>query len=173
MQITLDQIPEKGFELKFDDVEPWALQAAAQATEGEVQRLDGYLFILRYDDHLQVTGELTAGAIRECDRCSERGQMTVGGPLRLSYVPRRRLGDAPTELSRSDLDLGFYEGGALDLAAVVAEHFALVMPYRLTCGASGFVLEQGEPCVAGKSAKPEVRTLDPRFAKLMQLKLDD
>lgn len=176
MYLPLDKIPDDGLSLSFDDVEPWTLTAASQATEGEVQRVDGSLDIRRFGDHIRITGELSAEVRRPCDRCMEQGRITIGGPVNLSYVPRSRLVDAATDLSESDLDLGFYEGGVLDLDAVVREHFALAMPYRLTCDVSGFVLEGSDgavqPC-SPPAAEEAHREPDPRFASLKGLKLED
>ncbi|MCK6521504.1 DUF177 domain-containing protein [Myxococcota bacterium] len=174
MLLNIEKIPDEGLNITFDDVEPWVIQAAQVGLEGVVRRIDGELEVHRKGQLIEVTGALHAELSRACDRCSEDLPFRLGGPVNLSYVPFDDAAPEERELQEQDLDVGFYTGSTVDLAAVVSEHFALSLPTRLTCEAEGFALPA---CVRPASAKAtqtqDPDPVDPRFAVLKHLKLDN
>ncbi|MCB9763232.1 MAG: DUF177 domain-containing protein [Alphaproteobacteria bacterium] len=173
MQLSVDQIPAEGVDLSLHDAPPWAVDAASEGLSGQVQHLTGHLHVTRVEDLVRVRGELSARASRSCDRCGEDGELTIGGPVELDYVPSSGLTDGVHDLQAAELDLGFYDGGVLDLVAVVQEHFALALPFRLACDVPGFVLADGQPCTWQDPSVKADKPIDPRFAVLQGLKLDN
>lgn len=174
MRVTLDAIPEEGLEIALDDSLPWAVEAASSSLEGEVRGLEGRLELTSLGDEIRVRGALKASVTRGCDRCIEDIAGEIGGELDLAYVPGRRLGAGTVDLNADELDVGFYGDQGLDLADVVAEHFALLLPFRLSCDAPGFALADGQPCTWEPPFDPEEdQKVDPRFAALSGLKLDN
>lgn len=173
MKLLIERIPDEGEFLRFDDVGPWALAAASAGLEGEVTRLDGAIDVTREGKVVHVKGELFAEVTRPCDRCAQVGTWRLGGPLDLTYAPLSVVVGVDVDLEESDLDLGFYSDGSLDLDAVLEEHFALALPLRLTCDTPGLVHTEGSPC---SPASDDIETrdspVDPRFAVLKGLKLD-
>lgn len=172
MKVHLDRIPDGGF--RVDELGPWALDAAAEALEGRAERVEGELLLTAYGDEVRVTGELTVHARRPCDRCAVDLQVELGGEVDLHYVPSgSRAAEDNRTLNSDELDIGFYEGGAIDLAAVVQEYFALLTPGRLACEVPGARVADGESCGAPEQGVEPAQPVDPRFAVLAGLKLDD
>jgi len=172
MKIRLDRIPDAGF-----DVHPlgaWAAKAAGAALEGTTSRLDGRLNLVAYGDEIRVTGFLDVEVRRPCDRCAVDLVVEHSGPVDLHYVPAgSRDSDESRSLAGDELDIGFYADGALDLAAVVGEYFALSTPGRLACEVPGARVADGGSCGALEDGVEPEKPVDPRFAVLAGLKLDD
>lgn len=173
MKIRLDNIPDAGVDVEITD-QKWAQEAAAEALEGSASRLTGKLSVQAYDDHIRVTGVLTLHGRRPCDRCGMDLLIDHDDSFDLHYVAAgSRDSGQSRELKTDELDIGFYDGGAIDLAAVVQEHFALSMPSRLACDAPGTRVADGELCGAPDPSAENEKPVDPRFAVLAGLKLND
>lgn len=181
MLLTLEQIPEDGRDVALDDNPSWARAAASAAVEAEVGRVWGQLHLRRTGTLVQVSGALEAEFEVPCDRCGGETRFRLGGELDLSYVPYDASSPASRELKADELDLGFYTNGALDLAAVVEEHLVLLTPPRWVCDEAPAAAPRACPALdllspppappAGGADAPPF--LDPRFAALRNLKLDN
>jgi uncharacterized metal-binding protein YceD (DUF177 family) len=158
MRITLDQIPRDGFELKVGLSDRWAREAANSAFDAAPDTLAMQLLIERIGQSVKVTGEASASFHRPCDRCQRSVQVAVDGDVELRYFPnevegateRRRSPDPEDEdaieLTPADLDMGWFDGQAIDVEQVVSEQYALMAPARVTCDSPGATAEPG-PCV--------------------------
>jgi uncharacterized metal-binding protein YceD (DUF177 family) len=174
MKIRLDQIPTAGLEVELDGREKWALEAASEALEGQVSRVDARLDFRVIEKTILISGEAWAQVERGCDRCGSGLNARIGGPLELAYIPGGKHQDMGSrELANEDMDVGFYLHGNVELGAVLQEHFALTTPGRLACEALGVRLADGESCLAPKSSPEPEKSVDPRFAALRGLKLDE
>ena len=170
MKVTVEQIHDRGLTIAFETQTPWARSAASTALEGTVVEVSGELKVRRYQNDLAVTGEASVSVERTCDRCGGDVTLTVDGPLELTYVPNLRGEISPggsRELVASELDLGLYEEGSLDLGLVLQEHLALQLPWRVTCDLPN-VTPSGEACNSNLLKPPE-RGPDPRWAALAAL----
>lgn len=140
MHLGVGNIPMTGRALTLSMSEDWACAAAAQAVGGAVSILQGGL---RLDDLdlkvVRVTGSVEVGATLPCDRCGESTEVAVSTEVDLRYAPASRLLNQPSteeeeiELARDDLDVGWYEGKSLDMAAVLCEAVSLAWPTRVVC----------------------------------------
>jgi uncharacterized metal-binding protein YceD (DUF177 family) len=164
MKIRLDQIPTAGLEVELDGREKWALEAASEALEGQVSRVDARLDFRVIEKTILISGEAWAQVERGCDRCGSGLNARIGGPLELAYIPGGK---------HQDMGSRFYLHGNVELGAVLQEHFALTTPGRLACEALGVRLADGESCLAPKSSPEPEKSVDPRFAALRGLKLDE
>ena len=174
MKIRLDQIPTAGLEVELDGREKWALEAASDALEGKATRVEALLDFQVIERTILISGEAWAELERGCDRCGSGLLARIGGPLKLAYIPGGKQGDQGSrELAGEDMDVGFYTQGNIELSAVLQEHFALAAPGRLACEALGVRLADGESCLAPKSSPEPEKSVDPRFAALQGLKLDE
>lgn len=172
MKIQVDRIPEAGVEVQVVDL-AWADAAAAAAFEAPASAT-GALNVVAFGDQVRVNGTLTLTGTRPCDRCGNDMQVELVEPVELYYVPGGSRDESPSrELKADELDIGFYDGGAIDLAAVVEEHFALSMPSRLACDAPGTRVADGASCGASEPDAENEKRVDPRFAVLAGLKLND
>lgn len=73
------------------------------------------------------------GATAPCSRCTEEVSLRLVLPVDLLYAPPPELEQEEHELSAEELDIGFYEGDHLELAAVISEAVALEAPQPITC----------------------------------------
>ena len=135
MKIRIDNLPDEGLDLSVDLAEPWAADAARASLDQDPESLHADLNIAKVGGYIRVTGQGQAALLRSCDRCGADLRLRIGGPVDLYYSPPPTddIGDI-VALSRDDLDVGFFDGVALDLADVVGEQLALWMPSRVACG---------------------------------------
>ena len=172
MIVHLDQIPVMGFQVP--ELGDWAAAAVGLVLEGHAERVDGELLLVAYGDEIRVTGYIAAVVRRPCDRCAVDLVVELEGDVDLHYVPAgSREGEECGALHGSELEIGFYADGAIDLASVVGEYFALGAPARLACDVPGARVADGESCGALKEGVEAKKPVDPRFAALAGLKLDD
>ena len=148
-RVTPDAIPPHGLSVSLG---PWATVPCAEGAEGEVQKLDGKLKIVRHGVHLEVRGDLGAQVQLRCDRCREPLALNISGRLDCLYSPISEIpvreedeeGDfpMPIELPEPVSDQGEYDGVALDLRDVVREFFALERPPAIRCSDLNPALEE-------------------------------
>ena len=135
MNIAADTIPSEGLEITIDLDASWATQAAAHALEIEPTSLHGVVRVRRIADILKVQGSVRASAVRSCERCGEQVELVLDATdIELDYVPADPdRGSGELRLGESDLDVGWYENGALELSQVLSEVLALELPTRVVC----------------------------------------
>jgi uncharacterized metal-binding protein YceD (DUF177 family) len=157
VRLEVEHLPENGRTVAFGLTDPWARGAAAEALEAEPAALGGSLEIAHPDRHgrIEVQARVSVEAGRECDRCGEPVAVSVNAEAPLVYLPTVAL---PTEaddepLAEEDLDVGWYDGGVLDLAAVVSEAIALQLPPRIVCADTAACDARTEALLAAHAAK--------------------
>lgn len=151
MRLVVEELPLRGRDLAVDDTTTWAREAAAIAFDVDAARVagvSGHLHVARQRrQEVEVTVRLTASAPLRCDRCGAEGLLTLSVDEVLTYRPQEQAPDADAKPSKSkrpeialeeeDLDVGWYEGGAVELVDVAGEALTLAMPPRVTCAELG------------------------------------
>ncbi len=138
MRIAVDGIPAAGLELSFGLHDSWASEAASLALDGEPAVLEGRAHVHRASKRGVVRVDLVTScrSERPCDRCGDGAALMVRADESMIYSPRE-LGDqglvGEIELDADQLDLGWYEQGALELADVLREALTLACPARVVC----------------------------------------
>lgn len=145
MRIKIDQVPEEGLELHLDQGDAWALKAAQEALEGPVRDLRADLHVDLIAEVVRVHGSAQATVRRTCDRCGGEVDLHVGGDVELIYepTPHPALHDEVIT-DEAELDIGYFDGKALEIGDVLMEQLALWTPPRVRCGEPG-VQQVGEP----------------------------
>lgn len=142
MQITVASIAEKGLTVPLSLETDWARGAAELALDVAPVQLDGELLVRVQGAVVRVSGQVRAVAQRLCERCGEPVELALhADETELAYIPgdssasahEQRPGASELRLGAADLDLGWYEGGRLDLAHVLSELLALELPSRIAC----------------------------------------
>ena len=83
---------------------------------------------------IRLRGALEGTAVSPCDRCLERLEIPLSGPIRVSYEPRElESSKEEVELTENDVEVGYYEGNGLELADVVREQVLLALPMQKLC----------------------------------------
>lgn len=135
MRIPVESIPRTGRTVEVDLGLDWARDAAAAALELVPATLSGSLALSPPQRGVvTVQVRLRSAAEATCDRCGEGFALDVDASSDLAFAPAgEQREDDEVELGSDELELGWYEDGALDLAAVVQEAIALALPARYTC----------------------------------------
>jgi uncharacterized metal-binding protein YceD (DUF177 family) len=171
MRIIVEEIPEEGLEVDFGPGDPWAVEAARGALGGEVLALAGHLQVRRVGPGVLVRGRASATVGHACDRCLRDVRLTVQGPLSLWYEGLPERGPEQASLSADALDVGFLDGGELELGVTLTEFLALEGPAVVRCGDPQVEVVGEGPCVL--AGTPDEPPADHRFAVLKDLKLED
>ena len=162
MRIIVDTIPDEGLQVHVDLHAAWAREAVVEALEGQPEALDLDVTVMKLGDHVRVAGEARAAVVKPCDRCGEPVRLRVGGPVDLYYRPDADAYDGHMELADEDMDIGWFDGEALELDAVLIEQLALWAPPRTRCDDPGIEQVEGRhPCVLPAVATAEVDLRPP------------
>ncbi len=171
MQIVVAEIPRGGRQLQVDPGVDWALRAATEALEVEPMRLSGLLDVAypARRERVDVRCRIEAAAERPCDRCGERVSIQLRCDELLLYFSTQAQEDVDgeVELDAEDLEVGWYEDGALDAESVVREALALALPARVACEDSAACDQRTEQLLA--SANENAPVGHPAFAVLRDL----
>jgi uncharacterized metal-binding protein YceD (DUF177 family) len=136
MNIHVRNIPAAGIVLAVSNELPWAVEAAKGALERKLVSLNGSL---RFDPPLHDSGTLEVsidvGARHEgtCDRCGQDLVNAVHFDSKLVYLPVSNGDEAEVVLRAEELDVGWYDDGAIAAEAVLGEALALALQARILC----------------------------------------
>jgi uncharacterized metal-binding protein YceD (DUF177 family) len=169
MRILLDQISDAGLKITADATDTWVVAAVStvRATPGEPtsdphvddppESAQVTLTLTRIADQVAVGGKTRVTLLRSCDRCGDSVRMTLTGDVRMHYnPPGDLLADSDHGLEEGELDVGWHDGQALDLGAVLMEQLALQTPDRVRCGDPGVDPVDGSgPCALPEGAVAE------------------
>ena len=171
MRIELANVPPQGHLEEVGERSRWAFDAAGRALGGNVKDIGGELSVVVRGESALVRGELRTFVERDCDRCGAPVHLTIEGRVELEYRPEFLEDEGVRELSSSDMALGFYQNGCLDLSDAVCDHIALLLPLQIFCDQPN-VESLGVGCTQEALKSPDAVDVDPRFAALQSLKLD-
>ena len=135
MKIAVNAIEQRPREVAIELGLPWSAEAARLALGGEVRALAGIAVLEATGTRVQARVQVSALALHACDRCGEAVEVSVQEEAELLFLPRSLDVDegVEVELDEADLDVGWYDGGEINLATVVSETLALALPSRFTC----------------------------------------
>ncbi len=130
-------------------------------------------FVLTHRDlDLRIKGTVETGVSYKCSRCVNEFSMPLSASFDLYYLPQPKPSSAEEiALKYEDMEVGFYDGIALDVDLMVLEQIELATPMRFvcredckglcfTCGAD---LNEG-PCLCRHQQG------DPRMATLLEFR---
>jgi len=140
---TLGTTP-KHVEIGADEKERAAL--ARRFGIVEIERLSAEAAITRSGDSVVASGTLTAKVTQSCVASGEPVEEAVDEEFRIEFRPQPALTgeEDEIELSEGELDVVFYEGGAIDIGEAVAETLSLSLdPYPRSPNAEEALREAG------------------------------
>lgn len=106
-------------------------QATPLEAEGTVELVANTLGEIRVTGHLKVRMEA------ECDRCLESAYFPLDEPFDVYYRPSDSTENrAETAIDEGESEVGFYEGGGLELNDVLREEILLLLPMQRICSES-------------------------------------
>ena len=103
-------------------------QAAPLEAEGVAELLPHTLGEIRIRGHLKVRMEA------DCDRCLEPAEFPIDSDFDLFYRPAKRAGyDEEVAIDEGESEVGFYEGGGVELKDILREYVLLALPMQRVC----------------------------------------
>jgi uncharacterized protein len=173
MKIRLEDIPKEGREVSFSENVPSPRELGPQ-----VKKMDGpisaRLSLARRGEKVFVKGEFDASLILYCSRCLEETSVTLASPLEMVFMPQPEDMAEEVVLAEDDLAITFYSEGEIDLSRAVLDELTLALPMAPLCSPEC----QGICPACGQSHTKDgcgctEKSIDPRWAKLAQLKKED
>ena len=83
---------------------------------------------------IRVRGDLQGEVELPCARCLEPIRLGVSEAIDLFYKPMSQIArEQDIAISESETEVGFYEGGGLELADVIREQVLMSLPMRAIC----------------------------------------
>ena len=137
-------VPEFSRPVRLDAIgaEPRPLTIEAEAGERAalarrfglvaIKRLSADARLVRKGAEIVASGRIAAAVVQSCVASGEPVDAIVDEPFDLAFrpAPSEARPDEEIELSESELDVVFYEGGSIDLGEAVAETMVLSLdPY--------------------------------------------
>ena len=120
-----DVEPEPG---KIDFLDAKLRQAGPLRAAGRVELATASIGEIRVSGHLKVT------MVGPCDRCLEDAEHVIDVDFTLFYRPDAsgEFG-SDTGIDEGEVEIGFYEGEALELEEVLREQVMLALPMQMLC----------------------------------------
>lgn len=131
--------------LSVQDLELRKIQFDSLFAPGEIDLVDelkqtgplhavGSAELVDASGEIRVIGRLTGSLAGECDRCLEPIAVPVDSEFDLLYRPdlETETGDE-IQIAEKESEVGFYQGGGLELADIVRERVLLELPLQRLC----------------------------------------
>ena len=86
------------------------------------------------ETEIHISGSLKTTVETDCDRCLEVTRRPVAVDFDLYYVPIQTIARSEeVEISKDELDIGFYHGHGMMLEDAVKEQVLLALPMKIIC----------------------------------------
>ncbi|MGA2267970.1 MAG: DUF177 domain-containing protein [Bryobacteraceae bacterium] len=86
------------------------------------------------DGEVRIQGRYTVEMAAQCDRCLGRARFPLDDSFDLFYRPMSFIAhEEEVEIGEDEAELGFYEGGGLDLEDLLREQVLLALPMQRVC----------------------------------------
>ena len=86
------------------------------------------------EGEIRIRGEYTVEITAECDRCLGRARFPMDARFDLFYRPASQIArEEEVSIDESEAEIGFYEGGGIELADILRERVLLALPMQRVC----------------------------------------
>lgn len=125
------------------------------------------------DGEVRIRGRCTVEMTAQCDRCLARARFPLDAGFDLFYRPMAYIArDEEVEIDEGEAEIGFYEGGGLELEDILREQVLLALPMQRVCSEAC----KGICPVCGKNRNEvacdcKVENADDRWGALRKLGL--
>lgn len=110
-----------------DYLDPKLRQAGPLRAAGRVELVAGS------PREIRVKGRAAVRMEADCDRCLESAQYPIDSGFELYYRPVSEGYGEETEIRTGEAEMGFYQGGGVELNDVLREFVLLALPMRRLC----------------------------------------
>lgn len=138
MQLPLTQIGEESRQIEQDLEKDWLSRALSGKHTCDFRPLGGsraVITVQRTGLDVHLSAECTLRLQTDCCACLNEFELDVPVVFSLTLKPRFQSGDPADELelSKEDLEEGFYEGDVIDLDEILREQIILALPMYPRC----------------------------------------
>jgi uncharacterized protein len=86
------------------------------------------------DGEVRIRGRLAVEMTAQCDRCLGRAKFPLDAAFDLFYRPMSFIArDEEVEIDEGEAEIGFYEGGGMELEDILREQVLLALPMQRVC----------------------------------------
>ena len=86
------------------------------------------------DGEVRIQGKYTVEMAAQCDRCLRDARFPLDGSFDLFYRPVSFIAkEEEVEIGEDEAEIGFYEGGGLELEDILREQVLLALPMQRVC----------------------------------------
>lgn len=86
------------------------------------------------DGEIRIQGRLNVEMEAECDRCLGLARLPISSQFDLFYKPMSCIArEEEVEIDEGEAEIGFYEGGGMELEDIVREQILLLLPMQRVC----------------------------------------
>jgi uncharacterized protein len=111
----------------IDFLDPKISQSGPLKAQGRAELVSASL------DEIQVKGHVTVAMETDCDRCLEPAACPIEGDFELHYRPVTEGYGEETAIDPGEAEMGFFEGGGVELNDVLREYVLLSLPMQRLC----------------------------------------
>jgi uncharacterized protein len=124
-KVRFDETFEPGLiDFSCEDIE----QATPLAVKGVAEML------ANSEGEVRVQGRYTVEMASQCDRCLGRARFRLDSPFDLFYRPASLIArEEEVEIDEGEAEIGFYEGGGMELEDILREQVLLALPMQRIC----------------------------------------
>ncbi len=137
-------------------------------------RVSGMAEVLAHSEgEVRIQGRFTVEMTAECDRCLKQARFPLEKSFDLFYRPMSVIArDEEIEIDEGEAEIGFYEGGGLELEDILREQVLLALPMQRVCSD----VCQGICPICGKNRNEthcdcKIESGDDRWSGLRKLEL--
>ena len=123
---------------------------------------------------VRIQGRYSVEMTAECDRCLGRARFPLEAGFDLYYRPMSVIArkEDEVEIDEGETEIGFYEGGGMELEDILREQVLLALPMQRVCSETC----KGICPVCGKNRNEaacdcKVETVDDRWGALRKLEI--
>ena len=86
------------------------------------------------DGEVRIQGRYNVDMASQCDRCLGRARFALDSGFDLFYRPASDIArEEEVEIDEGEAEIGFYEGGGIDLEEILREQILLALPMQRVC----------------------------------------
>lgn len=123
--------------VRFDETfEPGLIDFSEEDLEqGSPLRAIGSAELLAHSDgEVRVQGRYSVEMAARCDRCLGNARFPLDASFDLYYRPMSDIAvEEEVEIDEGEAEIGFYEGGGLELEGILLEQVVLALPMQRVC----------------------------------------
>jgi uncharacterized protein len=123
--------------IRFDETfQPGQIDFSGEALEQQSPlHATGVAELLAHSEgEVRVRGQYSVEMTAECDRCLGRARYPLKGGFDLYYRPMSFIArEEEVEIDEGEAEIGFYEGGGMELEDILREQVLLALPMQRVC----------------------------------------